>query len=527
MNQQDAPPRTPLKSSNSSPWWLYLAAYLVSVSVLAIFAAQVPGPLDIDGAYYLLVARNLAQGKGLVVDAVWHFIRPIAAWPQPAGDMWMPLPSVLMAPALLVSPTFRHAQAAQVLLAGLLPLLALRIARDEGAPWAFAGLAALITLLAGTVTIHWVDTDCYTAFAVIGGAALYAAGRGRDNPRWFVAAGLLGGLAAITRNDGVLLLGILWLAALLFARRNRARVPWKHLLLGTAAFLLPWGGWAVRNMVVFGRPGAIPLSLLLTLRDYSQLFGFQPQPDWAGFWSQGLQNVLPLRLDALTASLVVLVGDFQGWALLPLLGIGLGLRRRPGLWPAFLYLLVLFLALVGTLPLLVTHGTWPRSLTAFLPTGYACAALGLYRLAERLCRWRPALPPKLLQATFLLLGALLTTFVGLNAASAQLSTARAHPETWARVGAWLRENSAADEVIMAKDPMAVLLYSERRAVGLPYEEPPLLFEIARQYDVSKVVLTDERGLTPTLLELYAAGTSREPFVLLWREGGIQVYGLNP
>lgn len=527
MNQHTAL-HSPSATSNRTPWWLYLGIYVVSVSVLALFAWQVPGPLDIDSAYYFLVGRNLAQGRGLVVDAVWHFFQPPAAWPQPAGDMWMPLPSLLIAPAMLLGSTFRHAQIAQVLLAGILPLLAWRIAREEGAPWPWAGLAALLTLLAGTVTIHWVDTDSYTAFAVVGGAALYATGRARDNPRWLIAAGLLSGLAAITRNDGILLLGVLWLAALLLTRRSQRPFPWKHLLLGTAAFLLPWGTWTIRNVLVLGRPSAVPLSFLLTLRNYEHLFRVQPQADWAGFWSQGIGPFFSLRLEALVASLIILIGNFQAWGLLPLLGIGLGLRRRPALWPAFLYLLVLFLALVVAFPLLVMHGTWSRSLAAFLPTGYTCMALGLYRLTERLCHWRPALPKQLVHGTFLVLGALLTVVVGLTAASAQLQTARTHPETWKQIGDWLRENSQPDEVIMAKDPMAVLLYSDRRAIGIPYldEGNQGLEEIFRQYHITKIVLVDDRGLPPTLQELYAAGTSQGQFVLLWQQEEIQVYGLD-
>jgi hypothetical protein len=509
-----------------SPWWLLLAIYLVSVPVLALFARQVSGPLDIDSAYYFLVARNLAQGHGFAVDAVWHFFQPAASWPQPAGDLWMPLPSLLMVGPMLLGPTFRYAQAAQVLLAALLPLLAWLIAREEGAPPTWAGLAALATLLAGTVTVHWVDTDCYTAYAVVGAAVLWATGRGKENPRWLLPAGLLGGLAAITRNDGVLLLGVLWLAVLLFARRERRQVPWGYLLIGTALFLLPVLVWTGRNLLVLGRPSAVPLSSLLTLRDYNGLFAVQPQPDWAGFWRQGLATFLSLRLSALTASLTVLLGDFQGWGVIPLLGIALGLRRRPALWPAFLYLLVLWLALIAAFPLLVLHGTWSRSLTAFLPTGYACVALGVYRFVERLLRWRPALPARLLHSTFLALGALLIALVGLNAAAAQLGSAGAHPATWEQVGTWLRANSGTDEVIMAKDPMSVLLYGDRRAIGIPYEESFYLLAVARAYSVTKIVLVDDRGLAPTLQELYAAGTSRGPFVLLWKEGGTQVYGLS-
>ncbi len=48
-------------------------------------------------------------------------------------------------------------------------------------------------------------------------------------------------------------------------------------------------------------------------------------------------------------------GRLRSGGLLPLAGIALGLRRRPALGPAFLYLLVLFLTLVAAFPLLETE----------------------------------------------------------------------------------------------------------------------------------------------------------------------------
>lgn len=513
--------------SGPTHWWLFPAVYLVSVLVLSLAAGLVPGPLDVDSAYYLLLARSLAQGRGLVVDAMWHYFQPTTAFPQPAGDLWLPLPALLIAPAMWLGPTFRHAQLAHVLLTALLPLLALRIARDEGTALPWAGLAALMTLFAGTVTVHWLDTDCYAAYALVGGAALYAMGRGARNPRWLTAGGALGGLAAITRNDGLLLLAILWLAAFLFHRHNRQPFPWKALLLGTALFLLPPGLWALRNILVFGQPTPVSLAFFLSMRDYRELFTYRPQADWAGFWQQGLFHLLSVRATAVVASLTVLLGDLQIWGALPLLLLLFRLRRRPALWPAFLYLGLLFLALNGAFPLLVMHGTWSRSLNAFLPTAYAGIGLVLCRIVERLLRWRSSWPACLVRLVLVLPAAALVIGVGATAMWIQLQGVRGHPQTWQRIGDWLRQNSEPHEVIMARDPMAAALYGERRAIGIPYEEPPLLLDIARTYGVRKIILEgDPNRLTPTLRDLYIGGSSQGPFVLLWKEGAIQVYELN-
>ncbi len=511
-----------------TPWWFFPAIYLLGIAVLAMVARQVRGPLDIDGSYYLLVARSLAQGHGFAVDATWHFFHPSTTWPQPAGDLWMPLPSLLMAPALLFGSTFRTAQAAQVLLAAWLPLLAARIVRDHGAPLAWVSLAALATLLAGTVTPHWVDTDCFTAYALVGGAALYAMGRAGSDSRWWPAAGLLGGLGAVTRNDGLLLLAVLWLAAFLFRRRG-SPLLWRHLLAATILFVLPCGLWAIRNTIVFGQTTPVSLSFFLSMRDYGQLFVYQPQPDWPSFWAQGLGALLSARLAALGAIGTVLVADLQAWALLPLLGALLTIRRRPALWPAFTFLGLLIIALAGAFPILVLHGSFSRSVSAFLPAGLAAAVLAIYDLVGWLLRRRPALPAGLVRNTVLVIAALAFALIGLVAMQAQLGNAGAHIRTWEPAGAWLQEHSALGDVVMAQDPMSVALYGHRRAIGIPNEGLARVIEIAHRYGVTRLVLVEgfSSQLQPDVREVYDAPAPPPPLTLLWSGSGVKVYGLEP
>ncbi len=513
--------------ASRAPWWLLLGLYLLSVLVLAAAASQVEGPLDVDASYYFLVARNLAQGRGLAVEAVWHFFQPPSSLPQPAGDLWMPLPSLLMAPALLFGSTFRFAQAAQVLLAALLPLLSFRFARDAGAFLPWATLAGILTAFAGVVTVHWVDSDCYTAYALVGGATLYTLGRAERNPRWLLPGGFLGGLSALTRNDGLLLLPVLWASAFFFSRHRRTPFPWKMVLLGTALFLLPVLFWYGRNVLLFGRPTPVSLAFFLTMQDYRQLFTYRPQADWTAFWGQGVGAFLSVRLSALGAVLTVLAGDFQVWELLPLLVAALLYRRRPPLWPAFFYPVVLLLALVGAFPLLVLHGTWSRSFAAFLPAGYAGVALGLQHLAEGASRRLTPHAPRRLHILLLALAAAAAFLVGLVAGGRQLEAVRSNPALWRQVGDWVREHTPPDAGVMAQDPMAVVLYGGRPAIGIPYEEPPLFLEIARQYGVRYLVLAGRfKGMWPEALRRLYEGEAVAPFTLLWEGGEVQVYRLE-
>src|SRR5512138_3424197 len=71
--------------------------FLVALVVRAWAATQVTFPRPEDAAYYVGVARNLVEGHGLTTDAIWSFQTPPLSFPRPAFEVWLPLPSFLMA----------------------------------------------------------------------------------------------------------------------------------------------------------------------------------------------------------------------------------------------------------------------------------------------------------------------------------------------------------------------------------------------------------------------------------------------
>ena len=54
-------------------------------------------PTPEDTAYYVGVARNLVEGRGLVTDAIWSYQTPPLVFPRPAFEVWLPLPTFLAA----------------------------------------------------------------------------------------------------------------------------------------------------------------------------------------------------------------------------------------------------------------------------------------------------------------------------------------------------------------------------------------------------------------------------------------------
>src|SRR6266508_3851301 len=88
-----------------------LLVFAVALAVRAWAASQLTFPRPEDVAYYVGVARNLVDGRGLVSDAIWSFQTPPLSFPRPAFEVWLPLPSILAAiPMKLFGPTFAAAQ---------------------------------------------------------------------------------------------------------------------------------------------------------------------------------------------------------------------------------------------------------------------------------------------------------------------------------------------------------------------------------------------------------------------------------
>src|SRR5687768_14044252 len=105
--------------------------FIVALIVRAYFAAQIVFPKPEDTAYYVGVARNLLEGRGLVSDALWSYQTPPLIFPRPAFEVWLPLPTFLAAiPMALFGTTFAAAQVSSMLVGAIVPVLAWRIAAD-------------------------------------------------------------------------------------------------------------------------------------------------------------------------------------------------------------------------------------------------------------------------------------------------------------------------------------------------------------------------------------------------------------
>ncbi|MFN8629629.1 MAG: hypothetical protein U0838_04705 [Chloroflexota bacterium] len=76
--------------SRREAWITALGIFVAAVAIRAWAAADVIFPRPEDSAYYVGVARNLVEGRGLVSDALWSYGTPPLVFPRPAFEVWLP-----------------------------------------------------------------------------------------------------------------------------------------------------------------------------------------------------------------------------------------------------------------------------------------------------------------------------------------------------------------------------------------------------------------------------------------------------
>ena len=350
-----------------------LGVFAVALAVRIGFATQIAFPKPEDTAYYVAVARNMLEGRGLVFDALWSYGTPPLEVPRAAFEVWLPLPTFLAAiPMALLGPSFQAAQVSSILVGALVPVLAWRLAADVAAELELpVGRARTLAIGTGLTTavylpllLHSALPDSTMPFAALAlGAVLLMTrlarsprgGRLRD-PR-LLLLGVLLGLAALTRNEAVWL-ALVW-AALAWFRVRLPRLA-RLRMIGTVAVIAIaiFAPWAYRNWIEFGSP--LPSQTATNALSITGLdiFAWNDPPTLSRYLDVGPQRLLEMRLTGIVHNVL---------NVLVLLGIPisvLGLLAVPLVWgsssmrPLAWFSVVTFLFTSLVFPVATTWGTF-------------------------------------------------------------------------------------------------------------------------------------------------------------------------
>ncbi|MBX3028722.1 MAG: hypothetical protein KF809_01050 [Chloroflexi bacterium] len=519
---------TPLRA----PLWrlalVPLGLFLVAVLVRLVVVAWIPFPPTEGSLYYLDVARNLAEGRGLTTDVLWSYATTPWELPRPAFDLWLPVASIVAAlPMLLAGTTAQAGQIGGVLLGSLLAPLAWAVTRQAATidglgdrRRAAAAIAAgLLAAILGPWLVTTAGPDSTIPFAVLGtlDALLIArllrpphdAPRDGSRARLAFVLGLALGLTYLARQEVVwigltlVLLAVPMLRRVAVGHRPRATLT----LLGPVAVggLLLVVPWLLRQQRTFSGGGGISQAIdnMFLLRN-EQIFSIHDEPTVSAWLAQGLDGIVGAWGRALAAQGVdtIALGAFP----VGVVGIAamIALRRRPSLrTPSALVVLLLsgtitFLATAILFPVATLWGTFAHASGPLLMGLIIASVLGADALMTRISIRRGWDPVNVVVGPGALLAlALPMTLIQLTAVA---GSARNLQQRITAVGTALEADGGIPALLMSDQPMSVSWLLDRPVMVLPDDPPATLAELARATGVRTILMfQDDRGGYPDAL----------------------------
>jgi Dolichyl-phosphate-mannose-protein mannosyltransferase len=376
-----------------TPFILYVLALVARLMVMAGFM----DPAYPDSSYYVNVARQLAAGHGFSTDVVWIFaevggkIPANPVLPIASNAHWMPLASLVQVPFIWVlGPTALASALPFAILGALSAPLAWLIARDAGSRTFVAVGAGLLMVVPALSFAFMVQPDNFSLYQPLVAGALLLGARGmRGSPRSFALAGLLGGLATLSRNDGVLVLAVLGAAFLWDRWRTRrgfgaepprpARIPFLAAMGAVALFAVAVLPWYARQLATFGSLSPSTASgKVLFIRDIGEWNSIDTPATLQHLLGMGIGSLLATRVGGLVAAITIFAVIAGAIVLVPPMVIGAWRRRRDAAFGPYLgygVLLFAFSAIVSAVH--VPGGTFIHSAVALIPHAYVLALEGV------------------------------------------------------------------------------------------------------------------------------------------------------
>jgi hypothetical protein len=527
-----------------------IALYLLALVARLVTAALFPDPAYPDSFYYVDVARQLAAGHGFNVDFIWIFpevggrIPASPVLPIPSNAHWMPLASLVQVPFIwLLGPTAMASAIPFAFTGAFAAPLAWLIAKDAGAPRIVGLGAGILTALPALSFVYMVQPDNFSLYQPLVAGALFLAGRGlRGSPRAFVGAGLLAGLATLSRNDGVLVLAVLGAVWLWDRLRTRisfggdgprpARVPFLAASGAVGAFLVCVAPWYARQLATFGTLSPSTASgKVLFIRDIGEWNSITIPATLDHLLGMGIGPLLLTRVGGFVAAAFifsVLVGVL---VLVPFGLVGAWKRRHDAAFGPFLgyaVLLFAFSALVSAVH--VPGGTFIHSAVALAPHGYVLALWGIVAcvawIAERRKGWHVASASQVFVAGAVSFGAL-AAVLGVFTVHASWDTKRTRMQAVA--AAIDAAGAPMTDRLMSIDASGYRYWAGRGGVVLVNDPLDTVEQVARAYDIRWLILEAD-DTVPAAKEILVDGKRPDWVgspILRTRDVGVYPLALAP
>ena len=489
-----------------------LLLYGLALAVRVVLIWHFPYPAYPDSSYYVDVARSLTHGTGFNVDFVWIFaevggrIPADPTLPIPSNAHWMPLASMVQVPFLALFGDVAWASALPFAILGAIAApLTWAVARDAGSTGVVAIGAGILVAVPLLSAVYLVQPDNFSLYQPLVLGSLWLGAKGlKGSGRAFAGAGLLAGLATLSRTDGILVLVALGIAFLWDRWRGwRAAgarppaIPFAAAVACVGLFVLVMAPWWARQLAVFGSISPSTASgKVLFIRDIGEWNSITTPATLDHLLGQGLGPLLASRIGGLVAAVAIYTTLVAGFVLAPFMVIGGWARRRSlDFGPFFTYAALLFgfSAIVSAVH--VPGGTFIHSAVALAPYSYILAlegiALAVGWVARRRPRWDAAGATRFFVGAAVVFAVLLSTLGALSVHATW--TARA--DRFRTITAALDAAGApATDRVMSIDASGMKYWSGRGGVVLVNDPLETIGEVARAYDIRWLVADADEGV---------------------------------
>jgi hypothetical protein len=486
-----------------------IALYVLALAARLVVMAGFMDPAYPDSFYYVNVARQLAAGHGFSTDVVWIFaevggkIPTSPVLPIASNAHWMPLASLVQVPFIWVlGPTALASALPFAILGALSAPLAWLIARDAGSRGFVAVGAGLLMAVPALTFVFMVQPDNFSLYQPLVAGALLLAGRGlRGSGRSFALAGLLGGLATLSRNDGVLVLAVLG-AAFLWDRWRTlrasggqpprpARISLAAAIGAVALFAAAVVPWYARQLATFGSLSLSTASgKVLFIRDIGEWNSIDTPATLQHLLGMGIGPLLATRVGGLVAA-VTIFAVLAGAVMLvaPMLVGAWGRRRDAAFGPylGYAFLLFAFSAIVSAVH--VPGGTFIHSAVALVPHGYVLALEGVLAAVAWVARRRRAWDVARAGQVFVAFAVVFGVLTGLAYAGPVHATWATKRDRTVDAGAALDAAGAlADDRVMSIDASGTRYWTGHPGVVLVNDPLETVLAVAQAYSIRWLIL---------------------------------------
>jgi hypothetical protein len=356
----------------------------------------------------------------------------------------------------------------------------------------------------------------------------------KGSPRSFALAGLLAGVATLSRNDGLLVLAALGLAFVWDRWRAwragraaqgpsdpepRPAIPFWAAIACVGLFALVMAPWWLRQLAVFGSLSPSTASgRVFFIRDIGEWNSITAPATLDHLLGMGIGPFLASRLGGLVSALMIFTTLIAGFVLAPFMVIGAWARRRSlDFGPFFAYAALLFGFSTLVSAVHVPGGTFIHSAVALAPHAYILAiegiAIAVAWIAVRRRAWHKETAMRVFTGATLafaavaaLLGSLFVHAVWADSRAKFIAVADALDQAGA----------PKSDRVMSIDASGTKYWTGRGGVVLVNDPIETVERVARAYDTRWLVLDGEDSVVaaaPILDDIARPAWLGEPIVL--------------